>query len=424
MKETINPTIDTCDLWLPVAQVQFPRESKLAAFFRGDELQAFTLNKSTGEVYGAFDDSDDTRAQRRKENVSHKLSIPFGVAVEMWVNPAQRLQGKGQSILCIRLELSAKQLGFRYLEGITANNLRLIYDVIQDSQYLAFSYEAFLGGWVTDCDFKQDFFFQDKGKAGHPQYKEGCKVIEEQLNNIEARTRPEIKAAGPSRFDRYKLGSGSQSITFNNRNKRIEQRRGLGGKLKAASVARDRQHLMLYNKTLDLLSPKSFLFNQEYNILDQIKGGHLLRLETNISHTAYLRALGYEGGVTLREFLSFTPELKAGFFQRLGAGLFIDSQLVVKVKENEGNLNWYSVNLLMSLMRFFKEYKGDIDAAVSAELELHKMHLAELGQEKPRQYFHQYQSRCKELLTKYAVKANDAPFQTSLDARFDLVGLA
>jgi hypothetical protein len=412
MYQSKEPTIDTCDIYIPVSEVTFPSESPLAAFFRGDLIETITFNATTGEELFESFDHEGQRSSKRRENAKHRVEIDFGGGVSMYVNPAQYTRGKGVSIPSVRLELSAKQLGIFYLQGITRKNVRLIYDIIQASGVIAFSFETFLQAPATDVDFKLDFFFKDKGKQGHPKFVEGCDVIERQFDAIEARTKAEIIVGGPARFNRYKLGEGSQSITYNHRGHRIKK-----------SIAKDRQHLMFYNKTLDLMASKSYLFNEAFNILDQIQGGHLLRVETNISCAAYLRAMGYNGGLGLGDYLNFEPDFKLSFFSRLPEALFVDSQKVIKVKPNEKRLPWSSIVLLRSLMQLFKDHRGDIDLAASAEAKLYALDCKRLGLDLDRKAKSAYKARCKALLEEYFIEANDEPFQTSFDSRLQTIGV-
>ena len=73
------------------------------------------------------------------------------------INKVNRVVGMGGSIEeRIVIQVNAKMLGERYFEGITKDNLRVVYDYIMGLGLIQFSYETFLDGYVYDVDICMD----------------------------------------------------------------------------------------------------------------------------------------------------------------------------------------------------------------------------------------------------------------------------
>ena len=73
------------------------------------------------------------------------------------INKVNRVVGMGgQTEERIVIQVNAKMLRERYFEGITIDNLRLVYDYIIGLGLIDFSYDTFLDGYVYDVDICMD----------------------------------------------------------------------------------------------------------------------------------------------------------------------------------------------------------------------------------------------------------------------------
>ena len=73
------------------------------------------------------------------------------------INKVNRVVGMGGSVEeRIVIQVNAKMLRERYFEGITKDNLRVVYDYIIGLGLIQFSYETFLDGYVYDVDICMD----------------------------------------------------------------------------------------------------------------------------------------------------------------------------------------------------------------------------------------------------------------------------
>jgi hypothetical protein len=73
------------------------------------------------------------------------------------VNKVNRVVGMGGSMEeRIVIQVNAKMLRERYFEGITKDNLRVVYDYIIGLGLIQFDYETFLDGYVYDVDICMD----------------------------------------------------------------------------------------------------------------------------------------------------------------------------------------------------------------------------------------------------------------------------
>ena len=79
---------------------------------------------------------------------------------------------KGQRVECIEILINSKQLEARYFEGITLDNICIIYNLVIETGIIECSFRTFMNeSLVTDIDFKKDFCIP------LPDYKEmirGC----------------------------------------------------------------------------------------------------------------------------------------------------------------------------------------------------------------------------------------------------------
>lgn len=396
--------LDTFDLYVPTKNCTYPRESRLSAFNWNDRLiQPNLINATTGEEIPLHHYSDElTRAERGQTYSNYTETLIGKGGFKLRIYPKTHLVTKEP---CFVIEMTPKLIGPRYLEGVTKLNSRAVYEALMRFQVLAFSYDIFLDSNVADADFKVDLRFYDKSKTGMPDFKSALQDIEENLDAIEARTQPDLLDY-EHRFNRYKLSSGrGQSITYNDRSKKVN---------KGRSSALGKQHLMFYNKTLQLRShAPSIEFDMAHNINKNIKG-EILRVEIN-AHTKYLRASGYKGELTLREFLNFSHEFKLKLFTQNNPYLFQDVSKPIKVKKKT-TISLRDSGLIYDLGAALEHSQGCFQtAATRVTNEYESRHNRIADNEITKQQKSNFKSTCVRLIKEHYSKVISQPIQTTLN---------
>ena len=400
----MNIELDTFNLFIPTKLCTYPIESRLSAFNSADNIiQPDLINESTGEEIPLHHYADeDTRAEDRVTYANYIETLIGKGGFRLRIYPKLYPSTKEP---CYVFEMTPKLIGARYLEGITRLNSRAVYEALMRFNVLAFSYDTFLNGYMADADFKIDFRFYDKSKTGMPDFKEAIQDIEENLEAIESRTQQDL-LLHEHRFNRYKLSSGKgQSITYNDRSKKVN---------KGRSSALGKQHLMFYNKTLQLRThAPSIEFNLAHKILDNIKG-EILRVETN-AHTRYLRASGYEGELTLNQFLNFSHEFKLKLFTQNNPYLFQDVAKPIKVRK-QSTIHLKDVELIYQLGEELERSGGCFQTAATRVANLYEIkHNRLTGEKVDKQVKSNFKTRCLNLIKEHHIKAISQPIQTTLN---------
>ena len=107
-----------------------------------------TFNADTGETIDEPEPRNFYRTyiQDERERVLYKYK---------WAIKKTKVE-LGQVRKFLHLQVNAKKLHSNYLEGITKNNIRTIYERLMSQKICSFPYKEFLKGSVTDVDFKKD----------------------------------------------------------------------------------------------------------------------------------------------------------------------------------------------------------------------------------------------------------------------------
>jgi hypothetical protein len=184
-----------------------------------------------------------------------------------------RHDGKN-NVDCLVMTAPSKLLGRQYLDGITNDTFKIIYDLISGSGYANVSLDALLGrGVVTDFDVKKDFY-----NPSDVDFHQFCKQLEKD-------TKPSTK-----------LGQGCK--VYNN------EKQGQGiqwGTRKTATPAYP--FFKVYNKVRELQT-KSLPF-----YLDNLAGmdiGGLCRAEVTIKNKQHYNNIYGQADTTLGSILSLS----------------------------------------------------------------------------------------------------------------------
>jgi hypothetical protein len=164
---------------------------------------------------------------------------------------------KGHSrtpIDALRITINAKQLQERYLEGITLSNVKRVYEYIISQGHLNLSFYDFVGGTLTDCDFKADF------------YLDSLDEVKATINALNNRTNPKLSTQGSDVFEAFKKAD-NYGLEYYKRRKH------------KGSLAPRKQNTRVYSKGLEM-AVKSKEFREAF-IAPDLDLLPILRLETN-----------------------------------------------------------------------------------------------------------------------------------------------
>jgi hypothetical protein len=84
----------------------------------------------------------------------HKVSVFNGITCRIGIGPCLVSQHESRDFLYI--QLNSKMCQGRYLEGITIDTIRLVYNYVIDLKVVYFTFEALLDSFVSDIDLAYD----------------------------------------------------------------------------------------------------------------------------------------------------------------------------------------------------------------------------------------------------------------------------
>ena len=203
------------------------------------------VNSDTGETRPSFK----SRAYHIKES---------GISTRYEIKTQVTRDQSNKTFLVIGV--NSKQLAsIKYLEGITLDNLGLVYEYLIAQQIASFTYDSFINGECTDVDFKKDFI---------------CDDLNALINKLAKMTISSTKADEGCRTFTTTNYSGKTGIQWSNR--------------KATSFAKA-PFLKVYSKEIDLKT-QSKEFRDKYMSEARIKD--LTRVEYTIKNKKHFRSYG------------------------------------------------------------------------------------------------------------------------------------
>lgn len=172
--------------------------------------------------------------------------------------------------------VNSKLLKSRYLEGITIENIRLVYDEIISHKVVSFSFESFTKGFCTDVDFKMDVQCQDFTSS---------------INTMKS-------------YSKEKKQRDNGVNVFNDKNgtnKGIEWN-------KRATARPAAPYLKIYHKGLELLNNSKTFYSKYVNVsAEYLK--NLVRVEATIKNKKHFQKHGIED-TALNNLLSIDNKTK------------------------------------------------------------------------------------------------------------------
>jgi len=214
----------------------------------------------------------ETHEQIDEYKKSSYLHQENGISTFFKVETQQTRQGKEEFFTML---ITSKILGARYLEGITSDNVKLVYDYIQSLALVEFDFNTFLNAEVTDTDFKKDFINHH-----------GIDLI----TFLYERTNPVKKGRACTTFK----DKTNQGIQWSDRK---------------TTTFKTAPYWKVYNKDLDLKT-KSKEFAQAFNIKVD---SNYWRSEVTIKNRSHWKAYNIKD-TTLRNILNTNQQTLGKFF--------------------------------------------------------------------------------------------------------------
>ena len=224
-----------------------------------------------------------------------------GIKVKAALEKQQTVNKTSEEYLIILI--SSKILGSRYFEGITKENIKIVYDYLIMLDFASFSFDTFLNhSACTDIDWKKDIIFNEPEKL----FKTVCSMSK--FNNK--------KGYGYRSFNDKK----NQGIEFSDRK---------------TQAFKTNPYFKIYNKEKELIY-KSVQFYEKYIKGKGFKLKNRIRLEATVKNKKHLRLLGVMDN-SLNTLLNLSEKRKYDIFKTaVNAHL---NPLVPPLKKHRGDMN-------------------------------------------------------------------------------------
>lgn len=275
-----------------------------------------TWLNETAEVLKEFKDN----ALLIKDN---GISIRFGVET-------MPSDSKGNTNTYLTILINSKLLKSRYLEGITNDNIIVVYDEIMAKNVVKFSLQHMLEGFCTDIDFKTD---SEISKPGFDV------LIKYFKNNAKESTQ---EGRGYRVFKQH----NNNGIQFSNR---------LTTKFKTNPFWK------LYHKGIEL-QYNSYDFKNTY--LSSIDTSNRIRFEYAIKNNKHLKALNIQSN-TLGYLLNLDDATKKRILSETIKTHLIGNMKILKINEGISPMDEMLHNLITMQMDEGKSYLKIRDFALS-----------------------------------------------------------
>lgn len=268
LKQSLNTIrIDSLKLRLPLTLIEVIDQSILDYHIE--------VNLNTGEP-----SSNEYKRKFKEYCYTETSKVKLGIE--------KRITAEGKAEECLMVYLNSKALRERYFEGITIDNIELIYNDLMNLNAFSIQYENFLRSDCTDIDMKLDEVMnQDEWN--------------ELLTQFMTATIPTPQAErGYKRYKPTLAHPFQNGLMYNTRDK----------------ATTSRPFLKLYWKGGELMSKSLDYKDEHLKHIDQQLLLQIVRLETTIKNRKHAKDLGIEN-VTLLGLLSLTEKTKEKAFKQM-----------------------------------------------------------------------------------------------------------
>lgn len=226
------------------------------------------------------------------------------------------LKNKGRKEEFLIILINSKKLKQRYLEGITKDNISIVYDYLISQEVVYFTYIDFINSECTDVDFKTDLNIElDKFRKGVTGLKKQAKTS---------------------------INTGRGCNVFN-------QKRNVGIEFskRGTTAYKSNPFLKLYYKTLEL-NGNSAVFREEY--LKEKNIDNLCRVEFTVKNKKHFRSFEIEN-TNLWSLLNLSNETKKDMLQ-IVVNKHLEKRIVptAKIKDTIKPIDYALINSMLSIM--------------------------------------------------------------------------
>ena len=301
-------SIDSLKIRIPIENVKIIDEALNSKWI--------LINEATGEI--------DEETFKENSLRKHKNGIKVKYAIEV-VNSTFKTRNKYVTIL-----LPSKVLKEPYFEGITAENIEIVYIELLKHKVINFTLETLLNSVCTDVDFKKDI---------------QCTNLGYKLKKLVAATRPSKKKnEGCFVYDKI----NNTGIEFSDRR---------------TTSFRSNPFLKIYDKAKEL-NNNSYKFSDEY--LKNVNYDNKVRIEATVKNKAHFKYLGIEE-TTLKSLLSLSDEQKENIINYAISKHLEPRTMEIKTPSiltpNEMIIH-YSINLALNNGMSFETFRNESTKAI------------------------------------------------------------
>lgn len=231
----------------------------------------FEGNLNTGEI-------DETSLKKKLKNypISESVNVRMGIV--------KRATALNYNEDCLIIYLNSKILGSRYFEGLTANNIEIVYNKLINLGLFNCSFDTFLDSECTDIDLKLD--------DSMSLYE--WKLLLEQFRKMSV-NQERYKSYRPKKDNPLNIG-----LEFMKRN--------------TSTYAKP--FFKLYHKGGELKHHSTEFKNEYFSNIDDNVLTSLVRIETTIKDKKHAKLLGIEK-TTLQSLLLLKDEQKFQVFRKI-----------------------------------------------------------------------------------------------------------
>lgn len=146
----LNPKIDSLRIYIPEGEYEI-----IDSYF--GELCTIT-NVYTGETQ---DVTEALRKTEYRDRTHPNIRTTFSLTNQLDFRGREAMEGDSERPMLLCVLINAKQLRSNYLQGITRESIREIYDFLMSLGAVRFSFDSFLNAHVLDIDVCMDFLCPD-----------------------------------------------------------------------------------------------------------------------------------------------------------------------------------------------------------------------------------------------------------------------
>jgi hypothetical protein len=231
----------------------------------------FEGNATTGEI-------DETSFKLKAKDFYISDSVKVRALIQ------KRATALNHNEECLIIYLNSKILGSRYFEGLTANNIELVFNKLTEIGLLDCSFDVFLDSECTDIDLKLD--------DSMTLYE--WKILLSQFRKMSI-NQERYKTFNPKKENPLNIG-----LQFSQRTTR----------------SYNKPFFKLYHKGGELIHNSTDFKNEFFNDIDNENLTSIVRIETTIKDKKHAKLLGIEK-TTLQSLLLLKDEQKFSVFRKI-----------------------------------------------------------------------------------------------------------